>query len=59
MDFKTTRQADLYKRFMKQPPFFAKKDVVSTYARAQIPDEANHALKDARKRFEQELLLKR
>ena len=37
---------------MKTPPFFAKKDVVTTFARAQIPDDANYALKDARKRFE-------
>ena len=52
VDFKSKRQADLYKNFMKQPPFFAKKVEVNTFARSQIPEEANHALKDARKRFE-------
>lgn len=59
VDFKSKKQADLYKKFMKSPPFFAKKDVVKTFARTQVPDQANYALKDARKRFEAELLRKR
>ena len=46
-------------QFMKNPPFFSQKNVVKTFARAQVPDEQNNALKNARKRFEADLLEKK
>ena len=59
VDFKNQKQQDLYMQFMKNPPFFAQKNVVKTFARAQVPDEQNDALKNARKRFEADLLEKK